>query len=54
MLGGAVAHAYGLNGPALLAALLFALAVTSLIPASKTDVPVVAPDDDTTTAHVTR
>jgi predicted MFS family arabinose efflux permease len=54
VLGGAVAHAYGLNGPALLAALLFALAVTSLIPASKTDVPVVAPDDDTATAHVTR
>ncbi|KUL22230.1 MFS transporter [Streptomyces regalis] len=54
VLGGAVAHAYGLNGPALLAALLFALAVTSLIPASKTDVPVVAPDDDATTAHVPR
>ncbi|WP_374195771.1 MFS transporter [Streptomyces sp. ISL-24] len=54
VLGGAVAHAYGLNAPALLGAVLFAVAVTSLIPASKADVPVVAPDDDATTAHVTR
>ena len=54
VLGGAVAHAYGLNGPALLAALLFALAVTSLIPASKTDVPVVAPRGDATTARAPR
>jgi MFS family permease len=54
LLGGAVAGAYGLNAPALLAAVLFALAVTSLIPARKPDVPVVAPDDDATTAHVQR
>ncbi|MFE0509006.1 MFS transporter [Streptomyces sp. NPDC058964] len=54
LLGGAVARLYGLNGPALLAAALFALAVTSLIPAGKPDVPVVAPQDGATTAHVTR
>ncbi|KUO22848.1 antibiotic transporter [Streptomyces dysideae] len=53
LLGGAVAGAYGLNAPALLAAVVFALAVTSLIPARKPDVPVVAPDD-ATTAHVQR
>jgi MFS family permease len=53
LLGGAVARVYGLNGPALLAAALFALAVASLIPAVKPDVPVVAPEDDPTTAHVT-
>jgi predicted MFS family arabinose efflux permease len=54
LLGGAVAGAYGLNAPALLAAVLFALAVASLIPARKPDVPVVAPEDGATTAHVTR
>nr|WP_246101065.1 MFS transporter [Streptomyces cyaneus] len=54
LLGGAVAGAFGLNGPALLAAVLFTLAVTSLIPARKADVPVVAPDDDATTAHAVR
>ncbi|MFF4544440.1 MFS transporter [Streptomyces sp. NPDC001435] len=54
LLGGAVAGAYGLNAPALLAAVLFALAVTSLIPARKPDVPVVAPEDGATTARVTR
>ncbi|MFI6010603.1 MFS transporter [Streptomyces sp. NPDC051243] len=54
LLGGAVAGAFGLNWPALLAAVLFALAVTSLIPARKADVPVVAPDDDTTTGHASR
>ncbi|MFJ8359511.1 MFS transporter [Streptomyces sp. NPDC093984] len=43
LLGGAVARTYGLNGPALLAAALFALAVTSLTHARKADVPVVAP-----------
>lgn len=53
-LGGAVAGAYGLNAPALLAAVLFALAVTSLIPARKPDVPVVAPEGGATAAHVTR
>ncbi|UXY26870.1 MFS transporter [Streptomyces sp. HUAS TT20] len=54
LLGGAVAGAYGLNAPALLAAVLFALAVTLLIPARKPDVPVVAPEDGATTAHMTR
>jgi len=52
LLGGAVARLYGLNGPALFAAVLFALAVTALIPGVKTDVSVVEPDDGATTAHV--
>jgi predicted MFS family arabinose efflux permease len=52
LLGGAVAGAYGLNGPALFAAVLFGLAVTSLIPAHLPDVSVVEPDDGATTAHV--
>ncbi|MHA5049978.1 MFS transporter [Streptomyces sp. SD15] len=52
LLGGVVAGAYGLNGPALFAAVLFALAVISLIPALKPDVSVVEPDDGATTAHV--
>ncbi|WP_208901503.1 MFS transporter [Streptomyces incarnatus] len=51
LLGGVAARTYGLNGPALLAAVLFALAVTSLIPARKPDVPVVAPHDDAMTAR---
>jgi MFS family permease len=51
--GGAVAAAFGLNAPALLAALLFAFAVIALIPAGKADVPVVAPQDGPTTARVT-
>ncbi|MGW2645995.1 MFS transporter [Streptomyces sp. NPDC001393] len=51
LLGGVAARTYGLNGPALLAAALFALAVTSLIPARKPDVPVVAPQDGVTTAR---
>ncbi|MFJ8532392.1 MFS transporter [Streptomyces sp. NPDC093591] len=54
LLGGAVAGGFGLNAPALLAAVLFALAVTSLIPARKPDVPVVAPGDDATTVHAPR
>jgi predicted MFS family arabinose efflux permease len=54
LLGGAVAGAVGLNGPALLAAALFTLAVTSLIPARQPDVPVVAPRDDPTTARTAR
>jgi glucose-6-phosphate isomerase len=54
VLGGVAAHVYGLNGPALMAAALFALAVTALIPAGRADVPVVAPDDDATTAPVPR
>lgn len=53
LLGGAAARAFGLNAPALLAALLFALAVAALIPAGKADVPVVAPRDSGTSAHVT-
>jgi MFS family permease len=48
LLGGAVARASGLNAPALLAAVLFGLAVTSLISARKQDVPVVAPGDGAT------
>ncbi|WP_406329062.1 MFS transporter [Streptomyces sp. NBC_00203] len=52
LLGGAVAGAYGLNGPALLAAVLFTFAVISLIPALKPDVSVVEPDDGVTTARV--
>jgi MFS family permease len=54
LLGGAVAGAYGLNGPALLAAVLFGLAVTSLIPVRKPDVPVVAPQDSATAGRVPR
>lgn len=53
LLGGVVAGTYGLNGPALLAAALFGLAVASLIPGVKQDVPVVAPQDDGTTARAT-
>lgn len=53
LLGGTVASAYGLNGPALFAAALFALAVTALIPVLKPDVSVVEPDDGATTARVT-
>ncbi|MER6960796.1 MFS transporter [Streptomyces sp. NPDC000618] len=52
LLGGAAARAFGLNTPALLAALLFALAVAALIPAGKADVPVVAPYDGAATADV--
>ncbi|MFD7714074.1 MFS transporter [Streptomyces sp. NPDC059786] len=52
VLGGAVATAWGLNTPALLAAVFFVLAVISLIPALKPDVSVVAPEDGATTAHV--
>ena len=54
LLGGAVATAWGLNTPALLAAAFFVLSVLALIPARKPDVPVVAPHGDTTTVHVTR
>ncbi|MET8943382.1 MFS transporter [Streptomyces sp. NPDC004542] len=54
LLGGVAARAYGPNGPALGAAVLFALAATSLIPARRPDVPVVAAADGATTAHVTR
>lgn len=54
LLGGVVATAWGLNTPALLAAVFFTLSVVSLTPALKSDVPVVAPQDGATTAHVTR
>lgn len=54
LLGGAVATAWGLNSPALLAAAFFVLSVTALIPVLKLDVLVVDPHDDSTTAHVTR
>jgi predicted MFS family arabinose efflux permease len=54
LLGGAVATAWGLNTPALLAAAFFVLSVLALIPARKPDVPVGAPHGDVTTAHVTR
>ncbi|WP_329247420.1 MFS transporter [Streptomyces sp. NBC_01478] len=53
LLGGLTATAWGLNTPALLTAAFFVLSVTALIPAVKPDVPVVAPHDDATTAHVT-
>ncbi|MBP2053264.1 MFS family permease [Streptomyces griseochromogenes] len=51
LLGGAVATAGGRNTPPLLTAAFFVLSVTALIPARKPDVPVVAPDDDVTTAR---
>ncbi|MGW6738185.1 MFS transporter [Streptomyces sp. NPDC055013] len=54
LLGGAVATAWGLNTPPLLTAAFFVLTVASLIPVRKPDVPVVAPDDDATTAHAGR
>jgi len=53
LLGGAVATTWGLNTPALLTAAFFVLSVIALIPAVKPDVPVVAPQDDATTAHAT-
>ncbi|MDN3021048.1 MFS transporter [Streptomyces sp. S.PB5] len=54
LLGGAVATAWGLNTPALLAAGFFVLSVASLTPALKRDVSVDAPEDSATAAHVTR
>ncbi|GGJ54312.1 MFS transporter [Streptomyces brasiliensis] len=54
LLGGAVATAWGLNTPALLAAAFFVLSVTALIPERKRDIPVVAPRDGSTTGHATR
>ncbi|WP_071659575.1 MFS transporter [Streptomyces humi] len=54
LLGGVVAGAVGLNGPALLAAALFGLAVTSLIPVRRPDVPVVASPDSVTAGGVPR
>ncbi|WP_460064360.1 MFS transporter [Streptomyces sp. YKOK-I1] len=54
LLGGAAADALGLNTPALLAAVLFALAVAALIPAGRADVPVVVPRDGSASARVTR
>ncbi|MEV6170029.1 MFS transporter [Streptomyces sp. NPDC051954] len=54
LLGGAVATAWGLNTPALLAAAFFVLSVTALIPALKVNVRVVAPHDGATAGHVPR
>lgn len=54
LLGGAVATAWGLNTPPLLTAAFFVLALGALIPVRKPDVPVVAPEDDATTAHAAR
>ncbi|GLW48018.1 MFS transporter [Streptomyces sp. NBRC 14336] len=54
LLGGAVATAWGLNTPALLAAAFFVLSVLALIPVPRADVLVVDPHDDSTTAHVAR
>ncbi|QIJ62037.1 MFS transporter [Streptomyces sp. JB150] len=54
LLGGAVATAWGLHTPALLAAAFFALSVTALIPVRAADVPVAAPDDAATAAHAPR
>ncbi|MCX4879990.1 MFS transporter [Streptomyces sp. NBC_00847] len=54
LLGGAVATAWGPNTPALLTAAFFVLSILALIPARKRDVPVVAADDDATTAHAPR
>ncbi|MEU6350541.1 MFS transporter [Streptomyces sp. NPDC047072] len=54
LLGGAVATAWGLNTPALLAAAFFVLSVVSLIPALTADVPVGAPDGGPTTVPVRR
>ncbi|MEU6215990.1 MFS transporter [Streptomyces sp. NPDC047022] len=51
VLGGAAARTYGLNGPALLAAALFGLAVTWLISGRKQDVSVVEPADGVTAGH---
>ncbi|MGW0993700.1 MFS transporter [Streptomyces sp. NPDC002520] len=53
LLGGAAARLCGLNTPALLAAVLFALAVTALISARKPDVEVVAPRDGVMTPRPT-
>lgn len=54
LLGGAVATVGGPNTPALLTAAFFVLSVGALIPVRAPDVPVVAPDDGTTTAHPAR
>ncbi|ROP53954.1 hypothetical protein [Streptomyces sp. PanSC9] len=50
LLGGVAARVYGPNGPALLAVVLFASAVTALIPARRPDVPVVAREDSVASA----
>ncbi|MGW5426599.1 MFS transporter [Streptomyces sp. NPDC004059] len=51
LFGGVVATVWGRNTPALLTAAFFVLSVTALIPARKPDVPVVAAQDDVTTAR---
>ncbi len=53
-LGGAVAGLYGLNAPALLAAVLFASAVIALIPGREPDVSVVVREDSVSTARPAR
>ncbi len=53
-LGGAVAGLYGLNAPALLAAVLFASAVVALIPGREPDVSVVVREDSVSTARPAR
>ncbi|WLW55927.1 MFS transporter [Streptomyces sp. YU58] len=52
LLGGLVATAWGLNTPALLAAVFFVLSVASLIPVPRVDVSVGASEEGTTTAQV--
>ncbi|MEU9171497.1 MFS transporter [Streptomyces sp. NPDC048420] len=54
LLGGAVATAWGLNTPALLAAAFFVLSLAALIPALHADVSQGAPGADATTAHAPR
>ncbi|MFI9805376.1 MFS transporter [Streptomyces sp. NPDC052301] len=54
LLGGAVATAWGPGVPPLLTAAFFVLSVAALIPLRHPDVPVVAPDDDVTTARAVR
>lgn len=54
LLGGVVAHGFGLNGPALLAAVLFAAAVVTLIPVRHPDVPAAEAADAVSTAHPSR
>ncbi|WP_406461029.1 MFS transporter [Streptomyces sp. NBC_01622] len=53
LLGGLTATAWGLNTPALLTAAFFVLSVIALIPGVNPDVPVVAPQDNGTTARAT-
>lgn len=54
VLGGAVAAAWGPNGPALLTAGFFVLSVAALTPVRAADVRVGTPDDGVTTTHAAR